>query len=403
MAAKRSRIWLWGTLTLMLTAGLVYAFWPRPVPVDLAAVTAGPLSVTIDEEGETRVKDIYVVSAPLAGRLLRIEQDVGDPVEAAKTVVATIRPQQPTLLDVRSEREAEAAVKAAEAGLELAVAERERARAELRFSENDLERAQLLAQRGNIAQRALDQARLDVKTREAALAAANATVQVRRFELETARAQLIVPGSATQSDAQHCCVELQAPVDGRILKIIRESESVVAAGEPLVEIGDPVQLEIVADLLSSDAVRVDAGDPVTIEEWGGGALLQGEVRRVEPAGFTKVSALGIEEQRVNVVIDFGDPHEAWRRLGHGYRVEVRIVVWQAESVLRVPIGALFRDGGNWAVFTVLNGRAVLRHVTLGQRNSDFAEVQDGLADGASVVLHPSDRIADGTRIVERSL
>jgi len=403
MARTRSRILRWGTRLLLLAAGLVYAFWPRPVAVDLGAVTAGPLSVTIDEEGETRVKDVYVVSAPLAGRLLRIEQDVGDPVAAAKTLVATIRPQQPTLLDVRSEREAEAAVKAAEAGLELAVAERERARAELRFSENDLERAQRLAERGNIAARALDQARLNVKTRQAAVAAADATVQVRRFELETVRAQLITPGSAAQGDEARCCVELRAPIDGRILKIMRESESVVAAGEPLVEIGDPARLEIVADLLSSDAVRVDDGDPVMIEEWGGGAILNGTVRRVEPSGFTKVSALGIEEQRVNVIIDFTDPHEAWRRLGHGYRVEVRIVVWHADKVLRVPIGALFRDGADWAVFVAENGRAALRHVTLGERNSESAELRDGLADGARVVLHPSDRIADGTRIVERGI
>lgn len=403
MAGKRSRIWLWGTLTLLLAAGLLYAFWPRPIPVDLAAVTQGPLSVTIDEEGETRVKDVYIVSAPLAGRLLRIEGDVGDPVEAAKTVVATIRPQQPTLLDVRSEREAEAAVKAAEAALELAIAERERARAELRFAGNDLERAQRLAERGNIAERALDQARLDVRTREAALAAANATVQVRRFELETARAQLITPGAAAQSDGLQCCVELQAPVDGRILKIIRESESVVEAGEPLIEIGDPARLEIVSDLLSSDAVRVAAGDAVMIERWGGGAVLKGRVRRVEPAGFTKVSALGIEEQRVNVVIDFLDPHDAWRRLGHGYRVEVRIVVWQADEVVRVPIGALFREGEDWAVFVAANGRAVLRRVTLGQRNSEFAEVRDGLAANERVVVHPSDRIVDGARVVERRI
>jgi len=403
MAGKHSRIWLWGTLTLLLAAGLVYAFWPRPIPVDLAAVTKGPLSVTVDEEGETRVKDVYIVSAPLAGRLLRIEGDVGDPVEAAKTVVATIRPQQPTLLDVRSEREAEAAVKAAEAALELAIAERERARAELRFAGNDLERAQRLAERGNIAERALDQARLDVRTREAALAAANATVQVRRFELETARAQLITPGAATQSDGLQCCVELQAPVDGRILKIIRESESVVDAGEPLIEIGDPAQLEIVSDLLSSDAVRVAAGDAVMIERWGGGAVLNGRVRRVEPAGFTKVSALGIEEQRVNVVIDFLDPHDAWRRLGHGYRVEVRIVVWQADEVVRVPIGALFREGKDWAVFVAANGRAMLRRITLGQRNSEFAEVRDGLAEDERVVVHPSDRIVDGARVVERTI
>jgi len=403
MRRRRSRIVLWGGLAVLMAAGLAYSFWPRPVPVDLGAVSRGPLRVTIDDEGETRVKDVYVVSAPLSGRLLRIEQEVGDPVRANETVVATIRPREPALLDVRSHREAEAGVNAADAAMTLASAEQERARAELRFAETELLRKENLAERGNVSQRALDSARLEVKIRRAAVAAADAALQVKRFDLETARAHLIPPGSSAEAAETPCCIEVRAPVNGQILRIMRESESVVEAGEPLLEIGDPRQLEIVADLLSSDAMQASVDAPVLIEAWGGGAVLNGRVRRVEPYGFTKVSALGIEEQRVNVIIDFADAPAARARLGHGYRVEVRIVVWQAEDVLRVPLGALFRAGEAWAVFVEGDGRSRLREVAIGHRNSAFAEIVDGLDDGARVVLHPSDRIADGTRIMERGI
>ncbi len=401
MRRRRGRIILWGALVVLLAAGLTYSFWPRPMPVDLGEVTRGPMRVTIDDEGETRVTDVYVVSAPLAGRLLRIERDVGDSVQANETVVVTIRPREPDLLDVRSHHEAEAVVKAAEAAMTLVTAEQERARAELDFAATELLRKESLAKRGNISQRGLDSARLDVKIRKAAVAAADAALQVKRFDLETARAHLIPPGSFAESVAAPCCVEVRAPVSGRILRIIRESESVVAAGEPLLEIGDPRELEIVADLLSSDAMQAKVGAQVLIEAWGGGGVLNGRVRRVEPYGFTKVSALGIEEQRVNVIIDFADPPAARARLGHGYRVEVGIVVWQAEDVLRVPLGALFRVGEAWAVFVEADGRSRLREVGIGHRNSAFAEVLEGLEDGARVVLHPSDRIEDGSRIVER--
>ncbi len=401
MRRRRGRIILWGTLLVLLAAGLTYSFWPRPMPVDLGEVTRGPMRVTIDDEGETRVTDVYVVSAPLSGRLLRIGQDVGDSVQSNETVVVTIRPREPDLLDVRSHHEAEAVVKAAEAAMTLATVEQERTRAELEFAETELVRKENLAKRGNISQRGLDSARLDVKIREAAVAAADAALQVKRFDLETARARLIPPGSFGEAVGIPCCVEVRAPVSGRILRIIRESESVVAAGEPLLEIGDPRQLEIVADLLSSDAMQAKVGAQVLIEAWGGGGVLNGRVRRVEPYGFTKVSALGIEEQRVNVIIDFADPPAARARLGHGYRVEVGIVVWQAEDVLRVPLGALFRVGEAWAVFVEADGRSRLREVGIGHRNSAFAEVLEALEDGARVVLHPSDRIEDGTRIVER--
>ncbi len=401
MRGRRGRIILWGALVVLLAAGLTYSFWPRPMPVDLGEVTRGPMRVTIDDEGETRVTDVYVVSAPLSGRLLRIERDVGDSVQANETVVVTIRPREPDLLDVRSHHEAAAVVKAAEAAMTLATAEQERARAELGFAETEVLRKENLAKGGNISQRGLDTARLDVKIRKAAVAAADAALQVKRFDLETAQARLIPPGSFGEAVGIPCCVEVRAPVSGRILRIIRESESVVAAGEPLLEIGDPRQLEIVADLLSSDAMQAKVGAQVLIEAWGGGGVLNGRVRRVEPYGFTKVSALGIEEQRVNVIIDFADPPAARARLGHGYRVEVGIVVWQAEDVLRVPLGALFRVGEAWAVFVEADGRSRLREVGIGHRNSAFAEVLEGLEDGARVVLHPSDRIDDGSRIVER--
>ena len=402
MSIGARRAVLWAGLTLLLATGLVYAFWPRPVPVDLGTAVTGPLEVTVSDEGETRVKDVYAVSTPSPGRLLRIEQEVGDEVTAGETVLATIRPADPTLLDLRAQREAEAAVKAAEAALSLATAELERARAELRFAEADLERARRLAERGNISQRTLDSERLDVKTGKAALASARANLQVKRFDLETARAHLISPTTADTDQTGTCCVEVRAPTSGQVLKILRESETVVAAGDALVGIGNPRDLEIVADLLSVDAVKVDAGAEVRIEQWGG-APLAGRVRRIEPTGFTKVSALGIEEQRVNVVIDIAAAPEAWRRLGHGYRVEVRIVVWQADDVVTVPLSSLFRTGNAWAVFVAADGRAALRQVEIGHMNSLDAEVLQGLKTGEHVVLHPSDRIADGTRIVDRKL
>ncbi len=403
MGLTGRRVLIWGVLGALLVAGLAFAFWPQPVPVDLGEVTRGPLRVTVDEEGRTRVKDVYVVSAPLAGRMFRIEAKVGDAVSAGETVLATIEPTQPTFLDVRSRTEAEAAVKAAEAAKTLADAELARARAELDFARADYERAKTLAARDTISQRALDRAELELKTRQAALATAQAAVRVKTFELSTARAALITPDRERTPGAavRPGWVDVRAPVSGRILRVFRESEGVVAAAEPLIEIGDPGALEIEVDLLSTDAVKVEEGAEVIIEDWGGAFTLQGRVRRVEPYGFTKISALGIEEQRVNVIIDFTDPPQKWQRLGHGYRVETRIVVWEAAEVLKIPLSALFRDGDAWAVFVAAQGRARMRHVAIGQSNRRAAQVKDGLAEGERVVLHPSDRVQDGGRIVAR--
>jgi HlyD family secretion protein len=403
MTLALRRVLIWGALAALLGGGLTYAFWPEPVPVDLGEVARGPVRVTVDEEGRTRVKEVYVVSAPVAGRMRRIETHVGDAVVAGETVLATIEPTAPTFLDVRSRTQAESAVRAAEAAKALADAELVRARAELDFANADYERAKTLAERETISQRALDSAELEVKTRQAAVSTAQASLRVKTFELETARASLIVPGNDETSgqEAGSCCVEVRAPVSGRVLRVLQESESVVPAAAPLIEIGDPQDLEIEVDLLSRDAVKIKEGAAVLIEDWGGGTTLAGRVRRVEPYGFTKVSALGIEEQRVNVIIDFTDPLDKWRRLGHGYRVETRIIVWEGTDVLNVPLGALFRHGDAWAVFVDSEGRARLRPVAIGRFNSREAQVLEGLSVGERVVLHPSDRVKDGVPIVAR--
>ena len=292
-------------------------------------------------------------------------------------------------------------MKAAEATLALAQAELNRVRAELTFARSELERARRLVLRNNISKRALDKAGRDVSTGQAAEESATATVRMRRHQLEMARAMLITPSQKNGKAGGQCCVDVRAPVSGRVLRLIQESEGVIAAGTPLLEIGDPSDLEIVVDLLSSDAVKVREGAAVMIEGWGGEAVLKGTVRRIEPYGFTKISALGIEEQRVNAIIDFAEPRQKWNSLGHGFRVETRIVVWQGENVLKLPLSALFRQGEDWAVFALVAGKARLRTLTIGRSNQSEAELKDGLAEGDRVVLHPSDRIADGVALVAR--
>ena len=397
----RRGFWLVFFVAVVL-AGLLYAFWPQPVQVDTATIARGAMEVTIDGEGRTRVRDVYVVSAPVPGRVQRIESRSGDEVSAGKTLLAIVRPTDPTFLDRRARAQAEASIKTAEAGFALARAERSRARAELDFASAELVRARKLAERGNLSQRNLDKAVLAERTARAALATAAAGLTMRSYELETARAALIQPGSGEDvSDNAACCVEVFSPVDGRVLRVLHESEAVVAAGTPLLEIGDPGDLEIVADLLSSDAVRVTEGAPVSIEDWGGGDLLSGRVRRIEPSGFTKISALGIEEQRVNVIVDFTQERSRRVRLGHGYRVEVRIAVWRGVDVLRLPLGALFRTNEDWAVFAIVDGVAATRTVRIGHRNNHVAEIVGGLAEGDVVILHPGDQIADGVRVAAR--
>jgi HlyD family secretion protein len=398
---RQRRLALWGTLGALLVAGLVFAFRPQPVPVDLHTIARGHLVVSVDEEGETRVRDVFELSAPVSGRARRIEVEAGDVVVAGETVVTEIEPIDPTLLDARTEIEGEAAIRAAQAARDLARAEVERAEAELDFARSELERQQRLVERGVVSERDLDAAQREFRTRRAALDTARAALQERIFELDRARARLVSPLEAEDPHG-HCeCIPIRAPVSGRVLRVLRESEGVVAAGEPLVEIGDPRDLEVVVDLLSADAVKVEEGQRVILEEWGGGEPLEGRVRRVEPFGFTKISALGIEEQRVNVIVDLTAPEERWRRLGHGYRVEARIVLFEADDVLVLPLSALFRHGDGWAVFVVEDGVAHLRPVERGRHTGLEAEIVSGLEEGETVVLYPSDRVADATRVTSR--
>jgi HlyD family secretion protein len=390
-------------LVLIVAAGLGalgWALWPRPVPADLATIARGTLEVTVEEEGITRIREIYTVSAPTTGKMLRAPHKVGDAVIQGQTVVAVFEPNDPAFLDIRTQRVNEAAVDAADAAVRLAEAQVKQAQSQLDFSQADLRRAVELAARQTIAERSLEKAKLDVATSEAAVAAAVAMLEVRRRELESARALLIQPGQSTTETAT-CCIQVRAPVSGRVLKILAESEQVVQAGTPLLELGNPDDLEIAIDLLSRDAVRVVSGVHARIESWGGEIVLNARVRHVEPTGFTKVSALGIEEQRVKAVLDFTDPPETRQRLGHGYRVVARIVVWHGDDLALVPLGALFRPGESWAVFVFSNGRARLRLIEIGERNLHAARIVHGLQEGEQVILHPSDRIEDGTRIGPR--
>jgi HlyD family secretion protein len=401
VSAPLARRLLLIALGLALTGAAVWTLWPKPVLVDVASVTRGLLEVTVDEEGRTRVRDIYVVSSPITGRVLRAPVHVGDAVVENQTVVALLQRLDPSLLDLRARRELEAGVEAARAATRLAEAEVRRAEASLEFARSDFARVSTLARSGTVSSQALDRARMQVDTSEAALASARAALEVRLRELGSASARLIEPGSgADEAAPSTCCVEVKSPAAGEVLKLVQESERVVLNGTPLVEVGDPRALEIVVELLSTDAVRVEAGAPVHIDGWGGDPL-HGRVQRVESAGFTKVSALGVEEQRVRVIVDFTDPPNRWQRLGHDYRVVARITVWRADDVMIVPLGALFRQGGDWAVYVLERGRAALRRVSIGQRNNRFAQILEGLNEGETVVLHPGEAVAEHVRLAIR--
>jgi HlyD family secretion protein len=398
-ASRRRRrslaVWIAGGLALLTV--LAWAFRPQAVPADLAPVERQPMEVTLDEEGETRVRDRYQISAPVAGKVLRIELEPGDPVVAGGTVLASF---QPAALDPRTLAESEARLRAARSARDQARAELERSRAELAQSEVEAERYRRLSRERIVSEERLDAVELDLTTRRRMVEAARFRLQTAGHQLEQAEAALL----HTRGGGDGEPLSLTSPIDGVVLTRRRESEAVVAAGEPLLEVGDPSRLEIVADFLSSDAVRIAAGDPVHVEQWGGEARLEGTVRRVEPSGFTKVSALGVEEQRVNVIIDFVDPRDGWEKLGDGYRVEVLVVVWREDDVLQVPSSALFRSQDGWAVFTVdgENGaRARRTPVEVGHRNGLQGEVRSGLEAGDTVIVHPSDAISDGVKVEQR--
>ena len=381
-------LFLAGVVALIVVASL-----PKPVPVDVAEVVRGVLEVTVDQDGQTRVKDRYVVSAPLTGTLGRLELRAGDSIEEGD-VIARIAPLAPQLMDARSRAQSEARVQAALAGQRQARASVARAEAAMELATQLFERQRTLAERGGVSQQALDQARFEARARTEELTSARFGVRVADYEVRMARAAL----GGVDSEAEEG-MEVPAPVAGRVLRVVHQSEGVIQAGSPLVEIGDPAALEIAVDVLTADAVHIQPGAFVALERWGGEKSLEGHVQRVEPSAFTKISALGVEEQRVNVVIDIDSERDQWEALGDGYRVEARIRVWREEDALSVPSSALFRHDDGWAVYRVSeDGAATLTAIEVGRRNGLRAQILEGLDEGARVVVHPSDQVVDGVAV-----
>ncbi|AVX04543.1 putative efflux system component YknX [Maritalea myrionectae] len=390
-----------------VSATIALTLMPKPTEVDLGVVNRGDLAVTIDEEGRTRVRETYTVSTPVAGRLLRVEMHAGDLVTQGETVVAKMRPINPAVLDSRTREQAIAAVDVARASLRVAEANLNAAIASEELAEAAFRRTRALAERGIESEATLERAEGNLRSSRASRETAEAAIAMREAELANARASLNGREDIGQADAggDHDGDEipLYAPIDGRILQVLQESETTLPVGAPIMEIGDVASdLEVVSELISSDAVQVSEGDPVILRDWGGDNDLRGEVRRVHPFGETKYSALGVEEQRVRVEIDLLSPIEERTALGHGYRLEVAIVVWQANDVLLVPASALFREDGNWSVFVAKDGEAQLTQIEIGQSNGVLTQVVSGLEEGDQVILYPSAAIEQGSKIVPRA-
>ena len=381
----------------MLVAAVAYAFWPRATLVEVGEASRGPMQTTIDEEARTRLHEPFVVTAPVAGRLMRVAVEPGDSVKEG-AVIARMRPAGAPMLDARSRATAEAGVDAAEAALGAARAELESALADLALAKEVLDRRRRLRGTGAASQSNLDEAQRTWRAAKGAQEAARATIAMREADLRQARARLIATENALMADASQS-LPIKAPVSGRILEVRQKSETSLQAGADILEIGNVAKdLEIVVELLSTDAVRVSAGDPVVIDDWGGEGTLDGVVRRIDPSGFTKVSALGVEEQRVNAVIGFSGPFSEREALGANYRVEVSIVTWREENVLSVPSSALFRDGDGWAVFVIEGGRARLRALEIGRNNGIRAQVLKGLDPTTPVILFPGPELSDGEKV-----
>ena len=388
------RVLMW--LGLAAVATLIgLGFVPKPVRVSIGKVEKRPLEVTVDESGKTRIRHKYVVSAPATGQLSRITLKAGDPVEAGAQI-AQISALVPQLLDTRTRAEATARVEVAEASMHRTQSAVARANTALSFATSQTERSRKLRSEGGMSQQQYEEIEFKLRAAEEDLASARLAERVSANELAAARAALTsVRGGPAGAGP---VLDVIAPASGRVLRVLQESEGAVQAGAPLIEIGDPRALEIVVDILTTDAVRVASGASARVERWGGDHPLAARVQRKEPSAFTTRSALGVEEQRVPVVLDLVDPPERWASLADGYRVEVRIRAAHAEDALAVPASALFREGDAWAVFAVREERARKIQVELGLRNADWAAVEKGLAQGDRVVLYPSDQVIDGVEV-----
>lgn len=397
--ARPRRRWLRWIIAAAIVGLLVLGLWPKPLPAEVAVASRGDVIATVDEEGMTRVKNRYIISAPVAGQMQRIDWKAGAVVVAGETVLATIESGGADFLDARGQAQAEARLRGAAAAVEMARAQTARARAAHELARRDLERYQALAERKAISAQEQEGAVMREATAAQEQRAAMFAEQVAEFELQQARA-LLLRGTADPSGPAQAPLTLTSPVSGRILRVFQESARLVPAGLPLVEIGDPTDLELRIEVLSRDGVAIRPGARVIVEQWGGREPLQARVRLVEPSAFTKISALGVEEQRVYVIADFVDPLEKRPTLGDSYRIEGRVVVWEGRNVLHVPAGALFQRGDRWQTFVVAGRHAARRTVRVGHTNGIETEITDGLSEGDRVIVYPGDKVTDGSRVKE---
>lgn len=396
---KTYRWWIIIAVVAVVVLLIAYGFLPKAVPVDTAKAGRGHMMVTVDEEGKTRVKEKYVISSPVSGFMRRIKLEAGDAVKKGQVVVE-LEPLRSSVLDPRSRAEAEAAVLAADAALKASEENSQRAAAEAGYAKANLVRIKKLFEQGYVSKDEMEHAETEAKRTEAGRLSAEAAVKVAKFELDKARS--VLQYSADEGGVNRGrAVALRSPVDGKILKLHRESEGVVNSGDALIDIGDPDKLEVRVEVLSADAVKIKPGTPVLFKRWGGEPVLSGMVRMIEPAGFTKISSLGVEEQRVVVIADIASANEGKKGLGDGYRVEASFVIWEGKNVLQIPASALFRKGDAWAVFVIKNKKAQQQQVEIGRRNGLVAEVLSGLTEGEEVIAHPDDSIKEETRVRKR--
>jgi HlyD family secretion protein len=400
MRANWSRLSL-GLMTLGVILGAAWLVMrPSATMVDASRVESGPLSVTVESDGWTRVKDLYYVNAPVGVRLLRVLKKSGDAIKAGE-VVASIEPSEPTFLTSRDVNQAKATVAVAEANRDQAKADLQRAKTETEYARYTYKRTKELNKSGYYSTEKLEEAELSLKTKIAAQESSEKTLAAKEMDLAKAKAEQQQPNSVTTYKPSAAdCVNVTTPVDGRVLYVTQESETIMAPGATIMQVGDPTRMEIQLEMLTEDAVKVKPGAQARIEQWGG-PMIKGKVRLVEPYAFTKTSALGIEEQRVNVIVDFDEPYENWRQMAHAFKVVTKIVWWESSDVLKVPMGAVFRQRNRWAVYVVEDGVARLRFLEIGHTTTLEAEVVTGLREGDIVIVHPGDRVRDGARVSPR--
>lgn len=382
-------------MALALALAVVMALIPDPIAVDVASAVRGPMEIAVTEDGKTRVKHRYIISAPLAGEMPRLTLFEGDPVGAGEVLARIVPPASP-LLDARTRAQSEARLTAALAAERQARAHVSRAGVASDEAEHHLERQRKLVASAVSPAANLETAEFTARVRAEELAAARFGARVATEEVASARAALGLITKRRRGGAEE--LEIRTPVAARVLRVIRRDAGLIAAGTPIVEVGDPGSLEVVVDVLTRDAVAIREGAPVRIVRWGGDHTIIGHVERIEPSAFTRISALGVEEQRVNVIVVLDDPAETWSVLGDGYRVEAQIEIFRGNDLVTVPASSVFRHEEGWAVFAIDDGAAKLVAVDAGNRNDTQVEIRSGLAEGARVIRHPSERVADGTKV-----